>query len=819
MTAGAPWSVKGIDPRAREVAKELAASAGMTLGEWLNQSILDGEAPQVFGSRRTKPLRSLAEEAGDPFDRPKEDLHRLAVVLDRLADRLDGSEARTGRAISSLESTVRTTFGRLEQAIAHPAAPARQEARADRHEGVLRALESALSRLATQVQDGEARTRDAMDGLRARIDRAETRPLGEDSRMDQIAAQVGEVQDRSAAAMHNLREAFAGLDDRLARLEATAASGQEERIRELSFRLGERMDAARAEMSRELTEVSGRRIDQLERALSELSNKVDRVEQEAMGRSARPDPGFVAPNPEAAPAPTGTVDIEGLGQGLVRRFPGVFSGPSAELARLGDEISRGEDPLSVRDEEEPFLPESTWELPADREISRRIRQSEDRTARLLEEARQRLDLHFPRARPSGDLGRPDQDPISLLSDLDDEDAEARNASGVIGGSGSQDLADEEMRREEWSLAFRVEGGAKEAQDDSDLFEEPRDIFVADQVSPALGFGSSPPPLAVGRKRVATPGLASLAVFCISASLVGFAALTLFDGPREAASAKVSARTEPDVLAAAPRPPGAEPTAPVRAAVALTPAPSVIANPGERAEGPAPAKPEATSSSLTRERFRKAQSALAAGRADAVKEIQALADTGHPPAMRFLSGLYAKGGAGLSKDPGLARSWIRRAAEAGDRVAMHSYALDLMNGVGGPRDPAAAVGWFQRAAQAGLVESQFNMGAVYERGMGVPQDIRQAFVWYSRAAESGDGEALRQVERLRPALSATAIRTAGEIRLAQTALGRLGYYTGPADGALNPQLRTAIEAYQKDQKTPTTGLLDDATLRRLAMLGR
>ena len=45
MTSGAPWSVKGIDPKAREVAKDLARRSGMTLGEWLNRMILDDEGP------------------------------------------------------------------------------------------------------------------------------------------------------------------------------------------------------------------------------------------------------------------------------------------------------------------------------------------------------------------------------------------------------------------------------------------------------------------------------------------------------------------------------------------------------------------------------------------------------------------------------------------------------------------------------------------------------------------------------------------------------------------------------------------------------
>ena len=50
MTAAAPWSVKGIDPKAREVAKELARRSGMTLGEWLNRIILEDDVPEEVSS-------------------------------------------------------------------------------------------------------------------------------------------------------------------------------------------------------------------------------------------------------------------------------------------------------------------------------------------------------------------------------------------------------------------------------------------------------------------------------------------------------------------------------------------------------------------------------------------------------------------------------------------------------------------------------------------------------------------------------------------------------------------------------------------------
>ncbi|MCR6659361.1 MAG: hypothetical protein NVV72_08465 [Asticcacaulis sp.] len=53
MSANAPWSVKGIDARAREVAKDLARRSGLTLGEWLNQMILEGEDVGALISRES----------------------------------------------------------------------------------------------------------------------------------------------------------------------------------------------------------------------------------------------------------------------------------------------------------------------------------------------------------------------------------------------------------------------------------------------------------------------------------------------------------------------------------------------------------------------------------------------------------------------------------------------------------------------------------------------------------------------------------------------------------------------------------------------
>src|SRR5579884_1546512 len=124
MAAGAPWSVKGIDPKAREVAKELARRSGMTLGEWLNRVILEDDVPEEAFSEadvRDLPRRPQAGPAklrlasAQPGAREGE-LARVAHAMDRLAERIESSETRTGLAITGIEHSVRHAVARIETA-------------------------------------------------------------------------------------------------------------------------------------------------------------------------------------------------------------------------------------------------------------------------------------------------------------------------------------------------------------------------------------------------------------------------------------------------------------------------------------------------------------------------------------------------------------------------------------------------------------------------------------------------------------------------------------------------------------------------------
>lgn len=109
MSSGTPWSVKGIDPRARAVAKTAARKEGMTLGEWLNRVILDddGNPTDWDGSLESYPGFGGGGGGGDDDD-------ALRAVIDRLTGRLEAAERRSTLALSGVDQSVLALTRRLE---------------------------------------------------------------------------------------------------------------------------------------------------------------------------------------------------------------------------------------------------------------------------------------------------------------------------------------------------------------------------------------------------------------------------------------------------------------------------------------------------------------------------------------------------------------------------------------------------------------------------------------------------------------------------------------------------------------------------------
>jgi localization factor PodJL len=233
--------------------------------------------------------------------------------------------------------------------------------------------------------------------------------------------------------------------------------------------------------------------------------------------------------------------------------------------------------------------------------------------------------------------------------------------------------------------------------------------------------------------------------------------------------------------------------------------------------------------------------IESGQAGGLARLKAMADDGYPPAQFYLAKLYETGVSGVVKNPAEARKWTARAAEGGDRSAMHNLALYAFRGEGGPQDLAAAARWFKKAAEAGVVDSQYNLGLLYESGSGVDRDLAEAYKWFSIAAAGGDAQARANAIELEPKLTsaqlAAAEKAAGgyhpaseiaaqaastgssRIASAQRVLSKLGYYRGAANGAASPELKVAVQSFQRDHALPPTGSLDPGTISRLSVFTR
>ncbi|MEM7494248.1 MAG: hypothetical protein AAF296_12775, partial [Pseudomonadota bacterium] len=108
MSNTGSWSVKGIDNRARAVAKQRARQQGVTLGDYINDMLLKGHSEA--GPRDLQ--ECLQNELAEPS------------ALDRLTQKLEAVEARSTLAITGIDQSVLGLIARLENAEASTSAVA-----------------------------------------------------------------------------------------------------------------------------------------------------------------------------------------------------------------------------------------------------------------------------------------------------------------------------------------------------------------------------------------------------------------------------------------------------------------------------------------------------------------------------------------------------------------------------------------------------------------------------------------------------------------------------------------------------------------------
>lgn len=343
MAAGGPWSVKGIAPQAREAAKDAARREGKTLGEWLNEIILE------TGEEAASPA-GLAEDAPAAGPEPVAPA-ASSQTLDTLAQRLEAAEHRSTLAITGIDQSVRGLIARLEAAersagdvaerasesvselhhaqseLARRLAELEADATADAGLQAVKTLEDAVARVAghlherdrkagertgeleQRLSDLDARLARAAEDLARRVDAAsdhaamqaqrttndlratfETNQAKTADALASLEATIGRITQRLSAAesltdnaMRSLEASFAHLDDRLRRAEQQAREASAENI-------SEKLDQKFESLGRELRE----RIDQVRaetaQSIENTSPRLDRLEralEKANKRNAR----------------------------------------------------------------------------------------------------------------------------------------------------------------------------------------------------------------------------------------------------------------------------------------------------------------------------------------------------------------------------------------------------------------------------------------------------------------------------------------------------------------------------------------------------
>ena len=418
MSAAAPWSVKGIEPKAREIAKDLARRSGMTLGEWLNTMIMEDDDDGVVPlSRRPHATdsyerRSRSRRVDDAYGGSDEPWDRLSSAVDAIAARLEAAERRSTVAIQGVDQAVSGLVRRLDNQDHDGKGAARRiddiaEELREGHKRLRRfeqevgprtaetfgKVETTLGALAGRLYDIEERQRTGVNELRQRMDSVETAAgpgVGSDL-LAQVGARLDQAQGRTAEALRGLERSFAGLDQRLraaeGRIEPESAR-EAARFEKLAETLSRQVEGNRAEMMRRLdtAEAEGR-LDRIERAVLAIGDQVKTSEQrsakavEAMGhevlRIARNLNGRVQTIESTVP-----LQLEQLGQALGRKV-------ETDIGRLAEGIDQRL--VAADDRHALALEKLGGEITgiSDR-LSERIAQSERRSQQALEDISRRL---------------------------------------------------------------------------------------------------------------------------------------------------------------------------------------------------------------------------------------------------------------------------------------------------------------------------------------------------------------------------------------------------------------------------------------------
>lgn len=831
-------------PRQAEAVRALEGALGKVAGHLYEGEARTREAIAAVETRVAEAEASLGQAPAPTIDTAA----LVEAVTGRIDERLAAAEARTTEALRDLGASFVKLDGRLRYVEGGAGPGARLEALAG---DLTRKMDAARQEMAAQLRQSAEGRFDRMEQrlteMAGHVQLAEQRSAQAIERMgrevagmaDTLSRRVQSVEHQGADAIQKVggevARIAAAVEQRLNQADGAHAQALEKlggEIARITERLAERIAnserrGAQAidEVGEQVARVTERISQRQERAASDLAERI-RLSEERTARlldearekidlSLNASHRRLSEQVAQAPAP-----VAALAQPTARTVAPPAQ-PLAPSSGYADPFA--EDPFPVRGE---AIPEEAFATPAFPDA--------------------RPEPAFTAAPPADDAGEfPVDEPEALA--FSDEDFEAAASFETLDAADEADVAPE---AEPLSPTGDFEPAGRPLST-REVIEQARAAaranFQADArpAKPKKGLS-----LFGGGKRKskkATPAmtraLSTTAVLAVagmmSIALMGYLASNGIwpsggKAPKSVADfLQIQKQDATPVLTAE-----ADTTPRPRVAVAIAPAVTPTAD--GQADLAAPPAPAVNALDLYNQAIKQIEAKDAAG----LTPLRKAAAMGYAPAQFYLAKLYENGEAGLRKDPAEARRWTEKAAQGGDKKAMHNLAYDYFEGLGGPRNLSTAADWFRRAADQGVTDSQYNLGQLYEQGFGVPQNGAEAYKWYLIAAKGGDPESKAAADRIKktltadqrtvaersaqgfrtataaaPAAPAMAAAPAASVTIAQKALSRLGYYRGPMDGAASPGLKLAVQAYQRDQGLPATGALDDPMISRLSVYAR
>lgn len=334
MSGAQSWSVKGIDPKVREAAREAAARQGMSLGEYLNLALAQGGSGG--GGTPNTPQRPRSRIAPPPtdFDNEPDDWDVADPRVSdpsRLAQRVESIERRTqlaftglDRAVSTIDRSVLGLAARLEDIENVSSDAATRVAEALDH---FRIAGETLSGKLEQAEQSVSDSRHLLDDARADISDVRARLEHQVSAASEIARRAeaaasfltSEMENRDAAVARTLAEARTVAEE-AARQAAEASADAVAELRrlqeEMSERLADAESSTRRSIASAIEEVRSESVSETRSTREALLEEVVRLESEISKR-------------------VGTVDqLKSEHAGLIARIERAESGARESTAGL-----------------------------------------------------------------------------------------------------------------------------------------------------------------------------------------------------------------------------------------------------------------------------------------------------------------------------------------------------------------------------------------------------------------------------------------------------------------------------------------------------